>query len=431
MGVKAKVVFCFPFRGVGGVSLLFLRVGEDLAARNLAQVCFVDYADGFLAQHRRSDLTDFVEYRDNAEVCIPEGSTLILQSITPWSLFPSLRIPATCKVVFWNCHPFNLVPTLPGFRRQMQANPVLGRAVIATVLRPFLSKMKALVRFMVDRQALVFMDATNVSVTERYLGMSLPAPLFLPVAAQSVTRFKSCVWPTGEPTGLRVAWIGRIVDMKYYILKYALEEMSRVQADLPFPITMTVVGSGEALERTRREAERLTRLITRFIDHIPPEELDDFLLNEVDLLLAMGTSALEGARLGVPTILLDVSYGEVTRGYLFTWLYERAGFSLGDLLGAQHFQQGNRSLRVKIDELVADFARVSTRTREYFEANHSVTSVAARLLEIVDRSSCSYGALVQAGLMRPSIAYQVFSTIRKYFQANESSHTGRRTGHAS
>lgn len=46
------------------------------------------------------------------------------------------------------------------------------------------------------------------------------------------------------------------------------------------------------------------------------DKLDDFLYNEVDILMAMGTSALEGAKLDISAILLDVCYGKVPDCYI-------------------------------------------------------------------------------------------------------------------
>ncbi|MBC7037566.1 hypothetical protein G6O47_23990, partial [Salmonella enterica subsp. enterica serovar Enteritidis] len=47
MAERPRLYFCFPYHGVGGVSLLFLRVGEALARAGLADVTLVDYADGY------------------------------------------------------------------------------------------------------------------------------------------------------------------------------------------------------------------------------------------------------------------------------------------------------------------------------------------------------------------------------------------------
>ena len=46
---KPHLYFIFPYRGIGGVPVLFLRVGEYLAKHELAMVHFVDYSDGAMA----------------------------------------------------------------------------------------------------------------------------------------------------------------------------------------------------------------------------------------------------------------------------------------------------------------------------------------------------------------------------------------------
>src|SRR5690606_28464442 len=50
-----KLFFCFPYRGVGGVSLLFMRLGTFLAEQHGMEVTLIDYADGFMAKNLRSD----------------------------------------------------------------------------------------------------------------------------------------------------------------------------------------------------------------------------------------------------------------------------------------------------------------------------------------------------------------------------------------
>lgn len=429
MASLPSLIFCFPYRGVGGVPLLFLRVGEELATTGSAKIFFVDYSDGFLARSRRSELCTLIEYTDEADVVLPGNATLVLQSITPWSLYPSLRIPAKCKILYWNCHPFNLVPTLPGLRQKMQAHPKLGRLILSTLLRRYRSTMRALVQLLTERHALVFMDSANLRTTEQYLKMPIPAPVFLPVAAGRANRIRASDPPDFATQGLRIGWVGRIVDMKYYVLRHALEQVNNIAPSLPFRITFTVVGSGDHLAQIRSDVARLSRVDLRFVDHIPPDRLDDFLITNVDLLFAMGTAALEGARLGIPTILLDVAYGPVPSGYQFKWLYEREGYTLGDLIGPENIVAGNQSLAIKLQELETNFAVVSARTKKYFEENHSLSSVAERLVAISHLVACTYGEMTKAGFTRKGLVYRVFSGLRKRFFGHESSHTSRRARH--
>lgn len=408
-----KLFFCFPYRGVGGVPLLFLRIAEELAARRKAETYLVDYADGFMAKHRKEGLSYFIEYREDIEVHIPSDAVAVFQSMTPWSIFPALKLSPQTRVLFWNCHPFNLVPTLPGLRRQMQSNVLFGQIILSTVLRIYRDKMLRLVRLMLSRRALVFMDRGNVITTEHYLGLAIPYPVYLPIPAPTPVRLKTTPARNFQVDGLRVAWIGRVVDFKYHILKKTLCELNRLQLELDLRIEVTIVGSGDYSKNLRADPQAMNRIGVHFIDHIAPHLLDDFLVDEVDILMAMGTSALEGAKLGTPTLLLDVAYGEVPSGYLFQWLHERKGFSLGDVLGPEHIVPGNHSLADRLREALGDYMAVSARAAEHFKKFHALPSVADELLSFTHGTTCTYGDLASAKLVERGFIYSIFNILRK------------------
>lgn len=407
-----KIVFCFPYRGVGGVSLLFLRVAEDLASKGMAETYLVDYTDGFMAHNRRDGLCGFIEYRDDGHVVLPEDAVVVFQSMTPWSLYPALRFSPQTRMLFWNCHPFNLIPTLPGLRLRMQKSPVFAQLVLNTLLFRYRQIVKKLVQRLVSGRSLVFMDRANISTTENYLGLSLAEPVFLPIAVTPPQQQVEAKLPNFHAQGLRIAWIGRLVDFKYPILKHALSALDRVQSEMPFPIHVTVVGSGEYEHHLRVDIAKLKHLSVKVIDHIAPNRIDDFLAREVDILMAMGTSALEGAKLGVPTLLLDMSYNQVPSGYVFQWLHKRTGFTLGDVIGSEHIVPGNRSLAERIIEAERDYADISQQTKAYFNDFHSTDAVADSLLYLTKNASCTYRELAAAGLGRRGILYSMFTFLR-------------------
>ncbi|MDP1531516.1 MAG: hypothetical protein Q8M05_19295 [Rhodoferax sp.] len=408
-----KLFFCFPYCGVGGVPLLFLRIAEELSARREAETYLVDYVDGFMAKHRTEGLTHFVEYRDDVEVHIPSDAVAVFQSMTPWSIFPALKLSPQTRVLFWNCHPFNLVPTLPGLRRPMQNSVTFGRIILATVLRSYRDKMLRLVCLMLACRALVFMDRGNVATTERYLGLAIPDPVFLPIPAKTPGRFMTAPVRNFQVMGLRVAWVGRVVDFKYHILKKALTELNRLQPELDLRIEVTIVGSGVYAKKLRNDTLPMNCIDVHFIDHIATHLLDDFLLDQTDILMAMGTSALEGAKLGTPTLLLDVAYGEVPSGYLFQWLHERKGFSLGDVLGPEHIAPGNNSLTDRLREALSDYMGLSARATEHCKKFHSLPTVAQELLTFACGTTCTYGDLASAQLVERGVMYSIFNRLRR------------------
>ena len=154
----AQFVFCFPDRNVGGVPVLFGRIARELAAHSEHSACIIDYAGGAMARNFSGNGVRLIEYDDGRAVEVPNDAIVIHQTTRPWALFPSLRIPPSARLFFWNCHPFNLVPTLPGFRSAVTANRRAGQIVLATILRPYRQTMRRFTEFLLERRALVFMD---------------------------------------------------------------------------------------------------------------------------------------------------------------------------------------------------------------------------------------------------------------------------------
>jgi len=96
-----KLYFCFPYRGVGGVSLLFLRVAEFLSQFRFAECHLVDYVDGFMAKNLRWQGVILETYQDKGtQVVIPAGAIGIFQSMTPWSIFPGIRPDPASRIFF-------------------------------------------------------------------------------------------------------------------------------------------------------------------------------------------------------------------------------------------------------------------------------------------------------------------------------------------
>jgi hypothetical protein len=413
-----KIYFCFPYRGIGGVSLLFLRIAEFLVQKGLAECHIVDYVDGFMAKNKTNPSVVLEVYDDKScSVLIPPDAIAIFQSMTPWSIYPGILIDKSSHIFFWNCYPFNLIPLLPGFRRWMQHSYIFANLVLSTLLRPYKNKMRRLVQLMLDKSSLVFMDATNVRITEQYLELSLPNMEYLPIPLEAKQDLiLSREDRNFKDHNLRIIWVGRVVDFKFYTLQRCLIELNRLQPKLGVKVAITIVGSGDYERRLKREVESLSNIHFKFINHVQPCDLDEFLVSNADLMLAMGTSALGGMRLGIPTILLDVAHAPVSRDYVFTWLHERFGYTLGDIIQKDGFVKGNSSLAERLDQLFKNYPIISAEALDYFNKNHEISSVASKFMKAISRCNCTYGDLHRAGLLARGRIFTIFVTIRKLLE---------------
>jgi hypothetical protein len=409
-----NLYFIFPYRGVGGVSIQFLRFAEFLTANNSANCFLIDYLDGYMARNVQSKGVRVLYYDDDNKVNIPSGSVAIFQSITPWSIFPNLKIDKDVKLLFWNHHPFNLVPLLPGIRRKMQNNLLLSKLILNTILFAHYSKIKRFINVIISSRGLVFMDETNVKTTENFLDIKISEPIYVPVAVDYVSDLSNIkVVRRDLRKVLRVVWVGRVVDFKFYILSRTLQSLNSLQTKLGISFEVTVVGSGDYESQLKNEISKLDNLSCQFLSHVESENLDTFLLNNTDLLIAMGTSALEGAKLGIPTILLDFAYSPVSVDYSFKWLFERKGYTLGDLIDSSYFKKGNDSLELLIVELFSKYASICEKTQYYVMRHHEISSNAARLLDAARATKCTYGHLKALGLLDRGFLYSLFSSLRK------------------
>lgn len=411
-----KIYFVFPYKGVGGVSLLFLRIAEYLQATERADCILVDYEDGFMASQLKDSGVKLIAYSDRkASTVIAGDGTIVFQSMTPWSLFPGLAISPASSVLFWNCHPFNLVPVLPGFRKTMQQNLDLSRFAYRFLLRGYALKMRSFIDLLMRRSALVFMDGPNVKITERFLGLKLKNPKYLPVAMNShpgIAGLHRQSKPE-ENKRLRITWLGRLVDFKFFPLLNFLQLLDATQPELKSAISVNIIGSGDYHFDLRQRVRELKNLEFNFIEHVCPNDLPSFIFENTDLMIGMGTSSLEGARLGIPSLLLDASYGPVSEGYKFKFLYERSDYSLADFLDKGDVGSGGRTIAEILTLIKNDFASESAKTLEYFCENHEIEGAASKLIDYVKESNLSFSELNDSGFLKKPAGYRMLLAIRR------------------
>ena len=412
MDNSTTVYFIFPYRGVGGVSVLFLRLAHTLARSHHYRCILVDYSDGYMATRANHELVTVANYSDDFKTDISGNSVVIFQSMTPWSIFSGLSIADNIPVLFWNCHPSNLVAMLPGYSNSNVSHSNVLSQISALVLKPFRAKLTKFVKHLLDSNALVFMDHENVKSTEESVGFVIDNPVFIPIPAERKEIRTVVARENGET--LHFCWIGRIVNFKYFILKLLLDDLSILACDSSIKFKVTIVGDGSHLPQLKAHCNKINTYNVNFVAHLEESSLDGLLVNDVDILFAMGTSALEGAKYGVPTILLDIAYSDVPATYVYRWLHSRDGSTLGDTLRSFNNEGSSyQSLKLLMDEFIDEEEAVSQRTYAYFEKNHSMEQISARLLDALGESRCMWGDLKSKGLLSRGLIYPLFKKIKR------------------
>ena len=104
-------VFYNPFKKVGGVSILFIRLAKLLQKKG-HNVIFVDMNEGYMMKNRVKGVK-FINYNEPHK--IPQKSILFIQSMPYWRIKKLNQFADEMKVIFYNLHPnnfsYNLVST--------------------------------------------------------------------------------------------------------------------------------------------------------------------------------------------------------------------------------------------------------------------------------------------------------------------------------
>jgi hypothetical protein len=403
-----NLIFCFPYRGVGGVSLLFLRMAEYLVSRVDFNIFCIDYEDGFISKNLSNHDITMIFYSDDKMVTVPEDSMLIFQTMTPWTIFPNIKILDGCKLFFWNCHPYNLVPHIPIFSQSIKKNAYLNKIILKAFFPTYWLKCKNFLKLLIDNNAIAFMDSSNKDNTQLFY-FPIPNKGFLPIPSEVIKPRKN--YNCKDPCHL--LWVGRIVDFKYYILIHTLRKVDNyAKLQGKDNIVFTIVGGGDFLARLKENCLELSHIKVDFIEFMSPQHLNVFMREKVDLVFAMGTSALDAARLGIPTVLLDIAYSPITEGYSFKFLFEGDGASLGAIIKPKiSFSRRSSSVRKNIDNifvrLLDDYEGIAVKTRKYYVENHSIKKVSDNFLKRIQCSSLLYGDLRRSNCLSRGLVYSL------------------------
>jgi glycosyltransferase involved in cell wall biosynthesis len=383
MNSNSIFVFYFPYREVGGVSVLFLRLAKILS--NSYRVILMDFDDGYMARNLPANV-DFISF-DRPDL-LPKKSVIITQSIPLWRIPKIKYFPLDAYIFYWNLHPDNLYPDLmykKPFRRYLKWIVPLVNS-LSFIRRKKLKKMLTILQY---RQSIAFMDLENKSKTYGFFSKPLDTAPYLPI----MTGYESSSLKNESPTDeIKCLWLGRLESFKMSILLHTIKRLDKCSQKL----SLTIIGDGLSISIVKKHALMCKNVRCDFIGLVPFDELDD-VISAHHIVFSMGTSALEGAKNKTPTFCLDYSYQEIQGLYKYKYLFEVNGYNVGENITNKHLELSS-SLEVKIQEIVDNYTTISAKCYEYWRSNHSPDVIVSEFINQLSKSSCKLHELINLGL---------------------------------
>ena len=171
---------------------------------------------------------------------------------------------------------------------------------------------------------------------------------------------------------LRLCWIGRVShDFKVIPIKHLIFDTEEYINKNNKKIELTIVGDGDGLSEIKSYIANKS-LKVNFVDSIDYGDIGDFLYENADILIAMGTSALDGAKYGCPSVIITPVKPSNSVIVNYRWIHESLGYSLGEYPDIQvRVEQIKKNFKNIYSDYIInnDISELSYRYAQEFDEN--------------------------------------------------------------
>lgn len=379
LGPDAVQVFMFylPSKTLGGYETLFARIARALSVDLGFAVYFVDYQDGVPRSLLADSRVRMIDYHEGMpELRLGRPYTIVVPTTLGLEL-PSI-VDTDVRMLSWWAHPKSF-------------EWLCWRAKVSP------EQAKEHIDMLDASKALMFMDwacwkaaetAASGNFTKNYV------PVFAPPKAGSRAG------GLHHPGTINAAWLGRLDDDKAPTIEGLIDNLLPIAGTLP--VRLHLIGDGNARSRLETRAATLPFEVV-FLGTLLSDELDAYLVQNADILFAMGISTLEGANLKIPTVFTFFSTERVEFD-AYVWLYEMKDFTLGLYYAdASDAQLRVRTLSEILSHIVVPNAveRFGEQCFEYSSLKHSEASVLCRFLNTSSAAGPNINVTVKPVLSGP------------------------------
>lgn len=207
-----------------------------------------------------------------------------------------------------------------------------------------------LVKKMFQKDAVAIMDLYPKNEVLKKLQLTRYNPPILPVFVEGPYQNSYKINDTIDC--LKVTYIGRAAGFKIYPAIKIYKDLAKSSAlyfnQFEFHIITDKIYQFKT-EFFKEVDENATNVY--FHDNLSGADLTKFLCNNnIHLHFGMGISVLEGAKNGIPSVIVDASYVKLPNDYRYRWLFDTEGYEVGQILDNDYIYNESSYLMVDLLE---------------------------------------------------------------------------------
>lgn len=358
------ILFYFPWREASGGPVYLTTIARELSKTYPGTIYYTDYENGLSDSMLEGTSVKKLTVRQG-DFSVNVKEPVIFVTPLYWAHWMPVIHPES-KILFIDWH--NLC--LPVLRDSWKIDP---------------ERLKAFLQIISKSRSVMFCDAAHREALNSY-GVNFD-PIYVPIGVEASTTVKTDF--TIDQKHLKIAILGRLSIDKVF----AVTNLAKHFEEFNFPgkKTLYVIGSGP--EQHRIIAENYPSVEVVFTGPLFNEKLNDFLVENVDVMFAMGTSALMSASLGIPTVVVCHEMHEYPDD-AFVFLDQVKGYCLGwQCEQVKTLDMPALTLKEVFTQILdpATNRKIVRRGIQYVHEKHSPAFAAKKFLEATKATSLTWG----------------------------------------
>jgi hypothetical protein len=315
----------FSFSQPGGVPSLFYNIASSLKNADIPfRLISKRDSEVYRLFSNLGIKFEFIDYDNISKKIINNKfSQNDIIIITWWE--PKLLLFKTInpKLFFWNVYPDTL----------FNSNRIRGNLV-------FHRKNIKLLKKMLLKKGLFFMDDAPLDWMRNYKLKEFHNDLYLPIPIKIYFNQYHFDNLANEP--IRITYISRSENWKLYPLIKIINDICQINEK--YKVTINIISDNilkvKLFFKINAKFKMKSNIILNFYENIPNDKIHEFLINNSDINIGMGTACLEGAKVGIPTLLINPSNSLIGENFKYIWLYNTHNFNLGRFYNTQQKYAG-------------------------------------------------------------------------------------------
>lgn len=405
-----KVAFFYPGSNIGGAQVLFSRIGHYLSENNV-ELINIDFGDSFISNYLYELNIPFnhivIEKEGLYKNLIPDDYIFIVSPSYLFILNKFFSFSDSNRFIFWELHPDNIIDHTSFSFFYKAKKSINLKSFLRFIEKKRIKKIKSFLSVANDKNGLYFMCYRNFVTNSSFFDLDIK-PCYLPIPQPSYEN--KCFTSFKFEDEIHIAWLSRLEQDKINILNLLILDLdSYANEHQKQEVFLHIIGIGSSSESILK-----SNYITIVdIGKLDGNSLTDYMIKNLDLAFAMGTSALEFASRSIPTLLVPSTtlyndYKDESKRYM--WMYQMKGFDVATELYHKNDTLSITDVFSNIEENGIKF--YSDASYEYVLANHSMNKVGAALIKILSLVELSYDDIKDSGIYNPSNIELLFLNLK-------------------